>query len=94
LWSHIQTEMSHIKIIRFKVYRSMSLSAVFVGRWCVRTGCWENIRAFHLILYSHDSLLQVALFYSCCWKTLQTKTYLSLLLNYLAVEIDVLFKFH
>jgi hypothetical protein len=94
LWSHIQTVMSHIKIIRFIIYRSLSLSVDFVGRWCVREGCWQNIWTFHLMLCSHDSLPQDDLFDSCYWKTLQTESYLSLLLHYLAVEIDVLFKFH
>jgi hypothetical protein len=46
------------------------------------------------MLYSYDLLHQVALFDSCCWKILQTETYFSLLLQYLAVETDMLFKFH
>jgi len=70
LWSDIYTGMSHIKIIRFKICGSKILSVVFVGRWCMRADCWENIWAFHLTLYSHDSIPQVALFDSCCWKTL------------------------
>jgi len=40
------------------------------------------------------SLPYTALFDSCYWKTLQTETYLSLLVHYLAVEIDMLFKLH